>query len=115
MKKDINENVWLSFSEFLDKIPKISAHYYNNNLDKKYFENLSLNIKTLFKLFNEFYSNKTKRNLDISIESFRNYFTNTYNIGFRKLRNYFCDFHFKIEKLGKNISNEDKILFEKYK
>ncbi len=80
MKKDINENVWLSFSEFLDKIPKISAHYYNNNLDKKYFENLSLNIKTLFKLFNEFYSNKTKRNLDISIESFRNYFNNTFSL-----------------------------------
>lgn len=57
-----------------------------------YFDNFTLNVKTLFEMVKEFYEEKTKSNLKMTYQSYGQYYLSKFSYNVRKPKTDVCDF-----------------------
>lgn len=98
----IDSSVWSMIDEHLQSIPHEKSHYSPGKSNRLYFENPSLNIKTLFDLFKDFYLEKTGRQVKMKYASYFKYFHNSTMYTFKKPRTDVCDLCFQYEQQLKN-------------
>ena len=104
VKYETNSNVWQLLHEFLDQIPSQTSHYMSTKVDKKYFIDTDLNLRSLYNSFIGWFYEKNNENLKLSLSVFSQYFRKYCNYGFRPLRIDLCDFCLEYEKSVNKLS-----------
>lgn len=78
--------------EHLKTIPHDDSHNCKGKTNLIYFDNSTLNVKTLFEMAKEFYKEKTKSNLKMSYQSYDQYYLSKFSYNVRKPKTDVCDF-----------------------
>ena len=74
--RNISENVWELAKKHLEGIPHQESHYSTEKSRKKCFENSSLNVVTLFRLFQTYYREQTNKPLKLNYQTYFKFFKN---------------------------------------
>ena len=89
----LNDTVKNLIQEHCLSIPHNESHYSREKSSLTYFENPDLNISILYKLFLEFYAEKTgKKEIPLTETTYRKYFQYNLKFSFSKPRTDVCDF-----------------------
>lgn len=89
--RKIPEKVYDMIKEHWSKIPNKKSHY-GRVSQRKYFENPDLNVKKLYKSFQQYYFEHTKTPLKMKYNTYHRYFRENSSYSFRQPRTDVCDF-----------------------
>jgi hypothetical protein len=98
----IDENIWVNFNSFIATFEKHKSHYCYESNDYEYFEDTSLNIKKLYKLFIQYLDKNHSDSYKLGFTTFYMHYIKNCNIKFRNPRKDICDFCFKVAQIGIN-------------
>lgn len=107
----LSETLKTMIQEHCESIPHRTSHYKRQSTNLNYFENASLNLKTMYSLFQEYYFEKTGERLPISETVYCKYFNYNVNFSFRLPRTDVCNTCYESETSG--VENDEVIKHKK--
>ncbi|XP_046471097.1 uncharacterized protein [Neodiprion pinetum] len=108
----ISNVVWSLVKEHWSTFPNKKSHYGSSKTERKYFENPDLNVKKMFHAFQEYYFDKTGKQLSLKYPTYHRYFRENSDYSFRQRKTDVCDFCTECKiKLSANSSDPCKESF----
>nr|XP_046491887.1 uncharacterized protein LOC124223698 [Neodiprion pinetum] len=108
----ISNVVWSLVKEHWSTFPNKKSHYGSSKTERKYFENPDLNVKKMFHAFQEYYFDKTGKQLSLKYPTYHRYFRENSDYSFRQRKTEVCDFCTECKiKLSANSSDPCKESF----